>query len=125
MSDPRVFFAAERTLLAWIRSAITLMALGFVVARFGLFLSLLGLQQGQHGSAPHAAADHRLSALVGVALMLSSAAVLLLALWNHLHFIRTLPPEDVPVQPARWLPVVLSLVLVGCAILLAAYVGLN
>lgn len=121
MSDPRVFFAAERTLLAWIRSAITLMALGFVVARFGLFLSLLGLQRG----VPHAVGDHRWSALIGVVLMLSSAAVLLLALWNHLHFIRTLPPEDVPAQPARWLPVVLSLMLVGCAMLLAAYVGLS
>ncbi len=125
MSDPRVFFAAERTLLAWIRSAVTLMALGFVVARFGLFLSLLGLQRGVQGGTPHAAGDHRLSAVIGVALMLSSAAVLLLALWNHLHFIRTLPPADVPVQPARWLPVVLSLLLVGCAILLAAYVGLS
>jgi putative membrane protein len=32
--DPRVFFAAERTLLAWIRTALALMGLGFVVARF-------------------------------------------------------------------------------------------
>lgn len=32
--DPRVFFAAERTLLAWIRTALALMGIGFVVARF-------------------------------------------------------------------------------------------
>jgi putative membrane protein len=32
--DPRVFFAAERTLLAWIRTALALMGLGFVIARF-------------------------------------------------------------------------------------------
>lgn len=36
--DPRVALAAERTLLAWIRTGISLMALGFVVARFGAFL---------------------------------------------------------------------------------------
>lgn len=30
-SDPRVFFAAEPTLLAWVRSGITVMALGFGV----------------------------------------------------------------------------------------------
>ena len=30
-SDPRVFSAAERTLLAWVRSGITVMALGFGV----------------------------------------------------------------------------------------------
>jgi len=41
MGDPRVYFAAERTLLAWIRSGLTVMALGFVVARFGLFLALM------------------------------------------------------------------------------------
>jgi len=31
-----VYFAAERTLFAWIRTALALMALGFVVDRFGL-----------------------------------------------------------------------------------------
>lgn len=36
--DPRVYFAAERTLLAWVRTGLAMMGLGFVVARFGLFL---------------------------------------------------------------------------------------
>ena len=44
--DPRVFFAAERTLLAWVRTGLGVMALGFVVERFGLFLALVGLQSG-------------------------------------------------------------------------------
>lgn len=33
-----VYFAAERTLMAWIRCALGLMALGFVIDRFGLVL---------------------------------------------------------------------------------------
>lgn len=33
-----VYYAAERTLMAWIRSALGLMALGFVIDRFGLIL---------------------------------------------------------------------------------------
>lgn len=122
MSDPRVFFAAERTLLAWIRTAITLMALGFVVARFGLFLALLGVQQAGTGLV---GSGHGWSALVGVALMLASTAVLLLALHNHLHFVRALPPADVPPQPVRWLPVALSLLMAVCGLMLAAYVGLS
>ena len=55
VSDPRVFFAAERTLLAWVRTGLTIMALGFVVARFGLFLSLLRNSieaPGEHTSWP-------------------------------------------------------------------------
>ncbi len=36
--DPRIYMAAERTLLAWIRTGLALMGFGFVVARFGLFL---------------------------------------------------------------------------------------
>jgi len=33
-----VYFAAERTLMSWIRGALSLMALGFVIDRFGLVL---------------------------------------------------------------------------------------
>ncbi|MGH7858716.1 MAG: YidH family protein [Candidatus Binatia bacterium] len=36
--DPRVYMAAERTFLAWIRTGVALMGFGFIVARFGLFL---------------------------------------------------------------------------------------
>jgi len=122
MGDPRVYFAAERTLLAWIRTAITLMALGFVVARFGLFLALLGVQQT---GLAHTGTGHSLASVIGMLLMLLSAAVLLLALANHRHFIQHLPADDVPAQPARWLPVALSLLMVICALLLAAYVALS
>jgi len=40
--DPRMYFAAERTFLAWIRTGLALMGFGFVVARFGLFLREIG-----------------------------------------------------------------------------------
>jgi len=42
LHDPRVLFAAERTQLAWNRTSVSLMAFGFVVERFGLFLNVLG-----------------------------------------------------------------------------------
>ena len=34
----QVYLAAERTFLAWIRTGLSMMGFGFVVARFGLFL---------------------------------------------------------------------------------------
>ncbi|MHB8631364.1 MAG: YidH family protein [Candidatus Limnocylindria bacterium] len=42
-SAARDHLANTRTLLAWIRTAIALMGLGFVVARFGLFLRELAV----------------------------------------------------------------------------------
>lgn len=87
--DPRVFFAAERTLLAWIRTAIGLIGLGFVVARFGLFLQLLDRQQG-------AAASHHVSPWLGVGLALLGTATAALSSWQHRRFCRSLGEADLP-----------------------------
>jgi putative membrane protein len=38
--------AAERTLLAWIRTGLALMGFGFIVTRFGLFLQELNEVRG-------------------------------------------------------------------------------
>lgn len=60
----REHLANERTLLAWVRTGIALMGLGFVVARFGLFLrQLLALRLG--GSETEVS----LSGVIGIALV--------------------------------------------------------
>lgn len=41
LSRRLVYLAAERTLTSWIRTALSLMALGFVIDRFGLILHML------------------------------------------------------------------------------------
>ena len=41
------YLAAERTFLAWIRTGLALMGLGFVVARFGLFLQTIAFAQSR------------------------------------------------------------------------------
>ncbi|MDT8310345.1 MAG: DUF202 domain-containing protein [Methylophaga sp.] len=41
LQDPRVLFAAERTLLAWIRTGLTFIMFGFLIERSGLILEIL------------------------------------------------------------------------------------
>ena len=52
-TDPRAYLAVERTFLAWIRTGVSLMGFGFVIARFGLFLRELAFEK-QAVNDPHA-----------------------------------------------------------------------
>ena len=115
--DPRVFFAAERTLLAWLRTGLTVMGLGFVVARFGLFLRLLATQpQAIHSQEPFAA-----SAVLGVSFVIAGATAILIATTQHQRFVSTLPREDLPEPYNRAFAVVLSAVVGVLGLVLAAY----
>ena len=116
MSDPRVFFAAERTLLAWIRSGLTVIALGFVVARFGLFLSLLTGMEHAQSSHPH-----WLSNALGTALVIMGSIVVLAAMYNHRRYVRTLPAQDVPAMVVPWLTTLFSLTVTIIVFLLDIY----
>jgi putative membrane protein len=120
-SDPRVFFAAERTLLAWLRTGLTLMGLGFVVARFGLFLRLLASQAAQppmqHGPAP--------SALLGIAFVLCGSLTILVASIQHRRFIATLPAQDLPPRYSRSFALMLSLFVASLGVALGAYLAFS
>jgi putative membrane protein len=65
----REHLANERTLLAWVRTAVALMGLGFVVARFGLFLRQLALERAAPPEPGHA------STVIGAALVASSVVI--------------------------------------------------
>ena len=107
-ADPRVYFAAERTFLAWIRTGLGLMGVGFAVARFGLFLRQLRASEAHitlHGTG--------LSVWSGVAIVALGVVVLISAVFEHRTLIREL-------SSGTWRPGRTSKNAVILAVLLAA-----
>ena len=109
--DPRVLYAAERTLLAWQRSSLALMGFGFIVERFSEFVPVLRHQ-------PESLGHHLVALIVGVLFILLGSAVAITASVSYQKLLRTLPRENVP--PGHWtgLAAVISWIvgIVGCVL---------
>ena len=91
--DVRQQLAADQTLLAWIRTSIALSALGFVVARFNLFLN-----QVQRVSV--ASRDAALT--IGLVLVGAAAFLLVLGLVQHRQITALLAEHGDPLDATRW-----------------------
>jgi putative membrane protein len=121
-SDPRVFFAAERTLLAWLRTGLTVMAIGFVVARFGLLLRLLSQEPGATAGRSQLGTP---AAALGVLFVVAGAAAILVATVQHGRYIATLSPADLPASYNRSFALALSAAVGILGLLLAAYLAVS
>ena len=112
LKDPRIYFAAERTFLAWIRTGLALMGFGFVVARFGLFLR-------ESAAASHASAvkSYGFSIWIGTAMVFAGVFVFLTSARGHIRIIAGLNRgEDVVGRPSYTaVAVALMLAMVGLA----------
>ena len=65
----RVHMANERTFLAWIRTSIGLMAFGFVVERFALFIKQMSYVLGKSNIEIPLPPSHGYSAIAGIFLV--------------------------------------------------------
>ena len=74
--NAREHLANERTLLAWIRTSIGIMAFGFVVVKFSLFIKQISLLLGKNITVPP---QHGYSSVIGILLVGVGAFVLLLS----------------------------------------------
>jgi putative membrane protein len=79
------YLAAERTLLAWIRTGLALMGFGFVVARFGLFL-----ERFQAIQRVPSVESYGLSLWFGTVLIVVGVVVNVFSGWHHLRLLREL-----------------------------------
>jgi putative membrane protein len=107
LNDPRVLFAAERTLLAWNRTASGLIALGFLIDRAALMTDA-----GETGA---------LATWIGLAFLLLGVALNILSVVQYRRSIASLRPAEIP--PRYWLnlSVVASIAVALLGLLLAVY----
>lgn len=111
-SAVRDHLANKRTMLAWCRTAIAVIALGFVVARFGLLLRELAPLVPRR-------IPEGTSTVFGTTLVAIGGVLSILAMLDYLHTGRAIDRNTY-----RWSPVLeiaLSLVLVLAAAILAVY----
>jgi putative membrane protein len=113
LNDPRVFFAAERTLMAWNRTGLTLMAFGFVLERFGLFLHMLRQIPGHSG--------RDLSFWIGIAFITLALVVVSFSVVQFRRVLQTLKPVEIPARYCTWSGIAMNLSVVVLGVALMGY----
>ena len=112
--DRRVHMANERTFLAWIRTSISIMAFGFVVEKFSLFLKQLSFYLGKEATPPPAG----YSTVFGIILVGLGAVMGVLAFVRYKVVQRQIDEDTYAPSPVLSVLLALSVLVIGVFLVL-------
>ncbi len=113
------YLANERTFLAWVRTSVSIMSLGFVVAKFGLWLreivARLGSQTPPRGPGT--------SVPIGLGMIALGGVIVLLAAWRYHKVNRQI--DEGAVVADRGLVLAMTIAMAALAVLMMGYIGVT
>lgn len=115
----RVHMANERTFLAWIRTSIGIMAFGFVVEKFALFIKQMSLILGNANIENASPPSHGYSVIVGIFLVGLGTLTGLLAFVRYKKVERQIDEDTY--QPSSMLDILLTISVLAVGIFLVIY----
>ena len=126
VQNRRVHMANERTFLAWIRTSIGIMAFGFVMEKFALFIRQMGCflnltVPGAKPNLPPVAPSPGSSSIIGVGLIGLGAVMGLLAFIRYKKVERDI--ENDTYRPSLILDILLTLSIVAIGVFLVIYLS--
>lgn len=117
LPGPDVFFSAERTYLAWIRTGLALMGFGFVLARF----ALLAHQLRSMGQTPLPEDAHDLSGYFGTALVMVGVLMTAAATLSHVRTVRRLNTGEPFAGRPAWVGILVAIIMAVVGSLMSLY----
>jgi len=117
--DRRVHMANERTFLAWVRTSIGIMAFGFVVEKFALFMKRLPFLFGEPKPSAPSPSSLGYSTVFGIVLVAMGALMGLLAFIRYKKVEREIVEDTY--QPSTLLDVLVVIGLVAIGLFLVFY----
>lgn len=113
----RVHMANERTFLAWVRTSVAIMAFGFVVEKFSLFVKQMGYYLGREAVPPQPG----YSGIIGIVLVGLGLAMGVLAFFRYKTVEKQIENDTYRPSPILSVLLFLSLLSIGVFLILYLY----